>query len=325
MSLLNAMRSRRTIAGGLAFAAGTATIASPVVAPPLSADPIGAPIGNGGNGGAGGNAGLFLGTGTYESCTALFGLTDKSNANYVVITVEGSASPLPVVGEDLIPVLTLAGSAPGGETECVPEAGFDDAASWLDFVSPPGPINPELETLIAALFPYPGAAGYLVPNDTAGLVPPITAAIRFERATSSPTEVTVSPNPVDLEFAVVDSDAVAQGILVALGGPTSPLGERLLEYTGGSCTEPTDAVDEELVAALADLTGAGPQLQAFFTQNAPDTCAQLQIILQTIILQAEVEAIGGAVTVSANGTDTGTGPTPGPGPSSAPVVPTYTG
>jgi hypothetical protein len=324
MSLLNAMRSRRTIAGGLALAAGTAAIASPVVAPPLSADPIGAPIGNGGNGGAGGNAGLFLGTGTYESCTALFGLTDKSNANYVVITVEGSASPRPVVGEDLIPVLTLAGSAPGGETECVPEVGFDDEASWVDYVSPPGPIDPELETLIAALFPYPGGTGYLVPNNTPGLVQPITSSIRFERAPSLATEVTASWDPSDLEFVDPDLTAVAQGIVDdALGGPTSPLGGRLLEYILGSCTEPTDAVDQELAAALADLTGAGPLLEAFYSQFVTDTCAQIEVGFLVIVQQAEVGAIGTDVTVTANGT--GPGPTPGPDRSPAPVTPTYTG
>jgi hypothetical protein len=323
MSLLNAMRSRRTIAGGLALAAGTATIASPVVAPPLSADPIGAPIGNGGNGGAGGNAGLFLGTGTYESCTALFGLTDKSNANYVVITVEGSASPRPVVGEDLIPVLTLEGSAPGETTQCVSEVGFDDEASWVDYVSPPGPIDPELEPLIAALFPYPGGTGYLYPNSPSGGATMVTS-IRFERASSLPAEVTVSWDPSDLEFVDPDLTAVAQGIVDdALGGPTSPLGGRLLEYILGSCTEPTDAVDQELAAALADLTGAGPLLEAFYSQFVTDTCAQIEAGFAFIVLQAEVDAIGSDLTVTANGT--GPGPTPGPDRSPATVTPTYTG
>jgi hypothetical protein len=117
---------------------------------------------------------------------------------------------------------------------------------------------------------------------------------------------------------------VAQGIVDdALGGPTSPLGGRLLEYILGSCTEPTDAVDQELAAALADLTGAGPLLEAFYSQLVTDTCAQIEAGFAFIVLQAEVDAIGSDLTVTANGT--GPGPTPGPDRSPATVTPTYTG
>ncbi len=85
MTLLSTLKSRKALAGMVAVAAGTATVAAPVVALPLSAAPSGdittSPAVNGDD------------TGTYESCSALFGLTDKYNANYVTFNVAGTADP----------------------------------------------------------------------------------------------------------------------------------------------------------------------------------------------------------------------------------------
>ncbi len=89
---------------------------------------------------------------TLETCTAKFGLT-KNNGTVVSFdeTVVGSATPVPHVNADIVPVLTYDDG--GGIEQCVPVAAWTDEASFDTFMEG-----------ITSMFPYPGTGFYLIPG-----------------------------------------------------------------------------------------------------------------------------------------------------------------
>jgi len=305
MSLISTLRSRRALAGSLALAAGTAAIAAPVVAPPLAAGPLDddaalAPSGVGD-------------TGTYESCTALFGLTDKSNANYVTFSVSGSASPLPAIDNGLTAVLTVT-EAGGTTQECSPQIGFSDQASWNEYLGQ-APDVPE----IAVILPYGGSPGYLVPNFSVAPVSAGPAALPPTlslRVTSPDPALTVSSAPTGLVFPPApDESEMLTLITDELGGPTSPLGARFQVLIGdGPDCDDTLPIDIELGQAFLELTGLPVSL-------APTPCSQIGYGVEARFIQLPVQFLGipVAVTVTAP-----VPPTP-PEPAPEPAAPKFTG
>ena len=182
--------SRRVLAGGAAATAGIATIAAPVLSgPAAAADPT-----DGTADGAAASPQAVPAPGLYESCTAYFGLV-KGNSDLVSYDVKtvGPVSPDPVLGSNLVPVLTVQGG--GGEVQCIPELGWTDEASWASW------IDWDLTT-----FTYPGTGYYLIPStygaefDTpAGLFIPESTSIRFDTSIEGVTVTWAPAGPAATE------------------------------------------------------------------------------------------------------------------------------
>lgn len=313
--------SRRLLAGGLAVAAGTATVVAPVVAPPLGADPL--------DRGADASPSATGDAGTYESCTAMFGLTNKENASYVTFSVDGTADPLPAIGDGLTPVLTVV--ADGETAECTPEIGFDDVLSWQTYLdNPPGSAFEEV--LVQAAVPAPTRPGYLVPGglQTVGLrsVGPAADGITSVslRIEGAPAGVTVSVDPTDLVYPAFDADAFLEGVLTGLGGPESVAGGRFVEFIEGEggCNEPPSAADEALANGLIDLVGLPDDVRALLEEELEASgipCdAALEVGLFLLVLQAFEPNLGLDVAVTATAP-----PGPAPEPTPEPVTPSFTG
>jgi len=307
VSILAALRSRRTLAGGIALAAGTAAITAPVVAPPLSAEPV--------SGDADVSPANGASTGTYESCTAMFGLTNKTNANYVTFTVGGTTSPLPGIGSGLTPVLTV---DDGGDIEeCTPEIGFDDAASWFVYI---GDFDPEVTPFITSGFPYPGSTGYLIPNfnvPVAGYSGPAAVAPQLSlRVVGTDPAPTVISSPTDIDVLPISQQEIVLAIVNELGGPTSELGARYTEYYEGAECVAENPVDIAMAAALIALTGVP---EAEYDDLSTSTCDQVLLASTVRSGQVKVASLATEVFVTVDA------PTPPPAPRPEAVTPSFTG
>ena len=132
---------KRSFSGGVAATAVLAPFIAPAVAQaaPAPAPDRVAPMG-------------VVDPSTLESCTAHFGLT-KNNGTVVSFdeTVVGSATPVPHVNADIVPVLTYDDG--GGIEQCVPVAAWTDEASFDSFMG-----------VITSMYPYPGTGFYLIPG-----------------------------------------------------------------------------------------------------------------------------------------------------------------
>lgn len=327
MPMDSMLKYGKAFAGMVAVAVGTATVAAPLVALPVSADPGGDSTASPSVDG--------VDAGTYESCSALFGLTDKSNANYVTFNVAGTADPLPGIGQGLTPVLTVTDPESGDVDECVPEIGFDDEASWVAFLDTDALDEEELAGILEVV-PYPGTPGYLIPISDDGVEPvaapaelapaepapaPLSIALRIESDSTVNPAFTVTWDPSTLSFPELDIDDVFADIVQELGGPTSPLGIRFTEYVdeeGDDCPDPPEQIDVELAAALIGLTGVSA---SFIDEITTDTCDQIFIALIIRIFQLDVDSLGLPVSVTVNAP----APAPTPGPAPTPVTPQFTG
>jgi hypothetical protein len=305
MAILQSIRSRRALAGGIALAAGTAAIAAPAVAPPLAANPLNdADVSPSVNGDSG----------TYESCTAMFGLTTKETASYVTFAVEGAAAPLPGIGDGLTAVLTVDDGS--SAQECMLEEGFASEAEWFEYLGgAPGPIA-------ADGFPYPGVPGYLVPNFgafTTDSVAPVSVAPTLTlRVEATDPTLSVTSSPTDIGIVPPSGEDVILDIADELGGPTSPLGGTYLDYVdGGGCVN-DDPEIIALTAALIPLTGVP---QAVFNDLSIFTCDQLLLATQLRVGQLFFAPLGTGVSVTVDRPTPGPAPTPAP----APVTPSFTG
>ena len=317
MSMVSMLKYGKTFAGMVAVAVGTATVAAPVVALPVSADPGGDSTASPSVDG--------VDAGTYESCSALFGLTDKSNANYVTFDVAGTADPLPGIGQGLTPVVTVTDPESGDVDECVPEIGFDDEASWIAFLDIDAVDEEEPEGILEVV-PYPGTPGYLIPISDDGVEPvaasaelasaPLSIALRIESDSTVNPAFTVTWDPSTLSFPELDIDDVFADIVQELGGPTSLLGIRFTEYVdeGDDCPDPPEQIDVELAAALIGLTGVSA---SFIDEITTDTCDQIFIALIIRISQLDVDSLGLAASVTVNAAT--------PEPSPTPATPRFTG
>ena len=308
MTILQSIRSRRALAGGIALAAGTAAIAAPAVAPPLAANPLNdADVSPSVNGDSG----------TYESCTAMFGLTTKETASYVTFAVEGAAAPLPGIGDGLTAVLTVDDGS--SAQECMLEEGFASEAEWFEYLGgaggAPGPF-------VVAGFPYPGVPGYLVPNfgaSTTDSVAPVAVAptLTLRVEPTDPT-LSVTSSPTDIDIVPPSEEDVILDIADELGGPTSPLGGKFLDFVdGGGCVN-DDPEIIALAAALIPLTGVP---QAVYNDLSADPCDQLLLATQLRVGQLLFAFLGTGVSVTVDRPT----PEPAPTPAPAPVTPSFTG
>ena len=178
--------------GGLAASLGLAGAASATVATPAAADPV--------EGSGPTLSESTLPPGTYVSCTAYFGLTKYSEsdlASYAIDVVDDAVTPAPVIGTDLVPVLTVT-DASDETVECTPDLAWTDEASWgSSYFSSTGVAN------MTGLVTYPGPGYYRIPA-TFGLAyttpdtttfTPVSTSIRFEN-TYTDKVVTIDPTAV---------------------------------------------------------------------------------------------------------------------------------
>lgn len=312
MTILQSIRSRRALASGIALAAGTAAIAAPAVAPPLAANPLDD---------ADVSPSVDGSSGTYESCSAMFGLTDKTNANYVTFSVSGTASPLPEVGNGLTPVLTI--DSGGSVEECTPEIGFSDLASWSAYLG-----IVDNTDLVDLILPYGGSPGYLVPNFAAAptglpgsVAPAIPAPELSLRIEPTDPGINVTVNPTSIVYPPAPNEEEAYATIVdEVGGPSSPLGARLTELLAGGNCDDAAPIDIELGQAIVDLTGIP---QSWWDATYPTACAEILYGLQLRAVQLQAGVLGLPVSITANGS--APEPTPEPSPGPEPVTPKYTG
>ena len=175
--------------GGIAASLGLATVVAPVVTSPATAQPIEGP------GPLQPNA--IATPGTYEECTPYFGLM-KDNADLLsfdVVNENNAVTPTPVIGIDIIPVLTV---TDGTQTiECIPNLGWTDQTTWQsDYVDGGGN-----GWVVDELITYPGLGYYLMPvidGSTTfsltggGSILPTSSSLRFETNFTGRT-ITVAP------------------------------------------------------------------------------------------------------------------------------------
>jgi len=190
MAIKDFFQSRRLIFGGLAASLGLATVVAPVVTSSATAQPVEGP------GPIQPNA--ISAPGTYEACTPYFGLT-KENADLLsfdVVNVDNAVTPIPVIGTDIVPVLTVTDGTQS--FECVPDLGWTDEATWQsDYVNGDGN-----GFIVNGLISYPGTGYYLMPavdGSTSfhliggGTILPTSSSLRFETNFTGRT-ITVSPS-----------------------------------------------------------------------------------------------------------------------------------
>ena len=177
MDLKQTLSSRRLLFGGIAAALGFSTVAAPALVPIASAAPA-----------EGSNTTDELSAqaiGTYSSCSAYFGLTKHSNSDlhsYAANVVNNSVSPTPMIGTDLVPVLTVT-DASSNTVECVPELAWTDSTSWGTLY-----FNTLDTGRMIGLITYPGQGYYRIPA-TYGITytrpdstsfTPVSTSVRFE-------------------------------------------------------------------------------------------------------------------------------------------------
>jgi hypothetical protein len=154
MRVKQILSSRRLLFGGIAAALGFSSVAAPVVLQPAGATPA-----------EGSNTTSDFSTqtiGTYESCTAYFGLLKQNSnlANFDI--VNNTVDPEPVIansqqaGPTLVPVVTLTDGS-NNIIECTPTLGWTDQATWeSDYMG-------SAITLLGSIFSYPGTGFWLLP------------------------------------------------------------------------------------------------------------------------------------------------------------------
>lgn len=191
--------SRRIMFGGIAAALGFSSVAAPAIVQAASAAPT-----EGSNTTGGFSAQTI---GTYESCTAYFGLV-KANSNLANFdVVNNTADPDPVIanaqqaGPTLVPVVTLTDGS-NNIIECTPALGWTDQATWEnDYMEPNGTY------FLGSTVPYPGTGFWLLPAigwplnyfDTAlALTMPFTAVTGTLRFESNLAGVSVISSMVNL-------------------------------------------------------------------------------------------------------------------------------
>ena len=181
--------SRRLLFSGIAASLGLASIVAPIVTSPATAQPV--------EGSGPLQPSTISAPGTYEACTLYFGLT-KDNADLLsfdVVNENNAVTPTPVIGTDIVPVLTVTDGTQS--FECIPDLGWTDQATWQsDYVNGGGN-----SAFVDGLISYPGTGYYLMPvvdGSTTfsltggGSILPTASSLRFEVNFTGRT-ITVSP------------------------------------------------------------------------------------------------------------------------------------
>jgi hypothetical protein len=211
MRLKQKTSSHRLIFGGIAAALGFSTVAAPAIVQTASAAPT--------EGSTTTDEFLTTAIGTYSSCSAYFRTMKYSQSDlesYAVSVVDNSVTPTPVIGTDLVPVLTVT-NALSNTVECVPELAWTDSNSWGTKY-----FNAVDTGKMAGLITYPGPGYYRIPA-TYGVTyvfpdstsfTPVSTSVRFE---SNYTGKTISVDQTSVP-------GVANGVFV-----TTPVAANLTD------------------------------------------------------------------------------------------------
>ena len=275
MAIKEFLQSRRLLLGALTASLGLASAAAPVVSAQASAQPVEGPGPI--------QPSTISAPGTYEDCTPYFGLM-KDNADLLsfdVVNVNNAVSPTPVIGTDIVPVLTVTDGTQS--IECIPSLGWTDEATWQsDYV------HPGSGFVITGLVAYPGAGYYLMPavdGTTAfslsggGSILPTASSLRFETNFVGLT-LTVTPPALVHTFG---------GYLPLLQSLTSA--QISDPYYAAASAVVTAAGDAAQAAYLLELLTAGPETFCDNTtweplvpdQNYLRLIATMQSLLQTVV------------------------------------------
>ncbi|CAM8648313.1 hypothetical protein MCETE7_01425 [Acidimicrobiia bacterium] len=201
--------SLRFLLGSLAASLGFAGVASAAVATPTTADPVEGsnPI----------QPDSIHSPGTYVSCSAYFGLSkyyESDLVSYAVDVIDNAVTPEPVIGVDLVPILTVTG-AEDETIECIPELAWTDETAWGSTYFPAFEV-----ARMSSLVTYPGATYYAIPvvfglqyiTAESTAFTPVSTSIRFENTytgkviTVDPAAVSPTADGVFTENSVVLAD-----------------------------------------------------------------------------------------------------------------------
>ena len=196
--------------GGVAASLGLASVFGPSLTPAAAAQPVEGP------GPIQPNA--IAASSTYEACTPYFGLT-KDNADLLsfdVNNVDNALTPAPVIGTDIVPVLTVTDGTQS--IDCIPDLGWSDESTWLsNYVD-----GNETGFLVEDHLDYPGTGYYLMPvidGSTSFTLPdsssitPTASSIRFDYEF---TGLTVAVSPLNLVHTFGGFLPVADPLIGAL-------------------------------------------------------------------------------------------------------------
>ena len=188
MSIRKYFESRRLLFSGIAASLGLASVVAPVVTSPATAQPVEGPGPL--------QPSTISPPGTYQPCTAYFGLT-KDNADLLSFKVENinnAVSPTPVIGTDIVPVLTVTDGTQS--IDCIPDLGWTNEATWQsDYMGYFGNL------FSYGHITYPALGYYLMPAvdgtttfslTGGGSILPTASSLRFEVDFTGRT-VTVTP------------------------------------------------------------------------------------------------------------------------------------
>ena len=189
MAIRKYFESRRLLFSGIAASLGLASVVAPVVTSPATAQPVEGPGPI--------QPSTISPPGTYQPCTAYFGLT-KDNSDllsFEVDNINNAVSPTPAIGTDIVPILTVTDGTQS--IDCIPDLGWTDEATWQsDYFTFFG------YALSHGLITYPGLGYYLMPAvDGTTSIPlieggsmlPTASSLRFEVNFTGRT-VTVTPS-----------------------------------------------------------------------------------------------------------------------------------
>ena len=135
--------------------------------------------------------------GTYESCTAMFGLY-KSNSDLATFDIAETGTPLvpvPVMGTDIVPLVTVTDSTQATHT-CVAVPGWTDEATFSsDYLR-------DSSVLFSTSMPYPGTGYYLLPATTSfdlvldggSSITPVSRQVVYANAIPGAWSLTASPS-----------------------------------------------------------------------------------------------------------------------------------
>lgn len=254
---------KRYFSGGLA---ATAALAPMVAATPVHAAPAQSPQQS--------PAPSATDPSTLESCTAMFGLT-KDNGTLVSFheTVNGTATPVPHVPNDIVPVLTYDDGS--GPVQCVPVLAWTDEASFDAFMDgDPG------------MFPYPGTPQYLVPGGglllDGGSIP--TGTYTFEMVLADEfTSVWSITWTAGLDpYPWTDEDDLLADVITAIRAALPPEVQDAWDASTISVDDCTIVEDAPLLAALVELGGG---IDVVGEPDYNDSCFLLIFVASQITFQ----------------------------------------
>ena len=149
MDLAHRALSARLLLGGIAAALGLGATVTHVVeasADPATSDHVGAL-----------DPASLPAPGTYESCKGMFGLSKMNSdlASFDVVDGSSAVTPTPVVGTDIIPIVTISDGTTTLSCEAAP-AWTDEATFTSDYLSSDS-------WAIQTSMPYPGTGYFQLP------------------------------------------------------------------------------------------------------------------------------------------------------------------